>query len=141
MISQDWMRTALVEHQRPMLYIALGVLKHSERAEETVADSTLTAFEQINNGKVRANSEGEFFSWLRTIVRRNAQRLAIQAASNGTGNADIQPTAGDRNYRRANPQSELEESDADFGCQEIDSERSWGRSKRCPNADDQLASF
>jgi hypothetical protein len=110
LITKEWMRSALAEHQAPLKHIALAVLKHHDRAEELVSQCTLSALEQIEAGKVRAKTEGQFFAFVRKIVRLNAIRLSGQVVFNGTRNADIQPTAGDRNFRRARPKLQVIET-------------------------------
>ena len=139
MITKEWMLSALAEHQASLKHIALAILKHNDRAEELVAECTLSALEQIEAGKVRAKTEGQFFAFIRKIVRLNAIRLSGQAVFNGSRNADIQPTAGDRNFRRARPKRQVVEAaliDAfqnNHGYHE--SYRVSGKSKRRPHAE------
>ena len=138
-MTREWMVNAVAEHQAQLRTVALGITRHYDRAEEIVAQCTVSALEQIADGKCKATSEGQFFAWLRTMVRRNAMRLVGQAVYNGAGNADIQPTAGDRNYRRAHPSRELlDELVIDSfhrGHGEGDHRRTVGRSKLCPHAE------
>lgn len=62
---------------KPLIAIVVDKLKNRALAQEVLGDITLQIVEQIRAGKFRGKSVGEFYSWIRTITRRQAdEKLA-----------------------------------------------------------------
>ena len=61
---------------KPLSSLARSILRNKALAEEVLSEATLSICEQIRAGKFRGKTQGEFFAWVRSIVRRQcSQRL------------------------------------------------------------------
>jgi DNA-directed RNA polymerase specialized sigma24 family protein len=87
------MREALVSHRGKMLAIAQAIIGRYRAAEDVVSDCILSALQQIDAGKVRAQCAAQFYAWLNQIVRFTARKRAAQPSDGDR----LPPTAGERN--------------------------------------------
>jgi hypothetical protein len=78
--------------------IGLDILCKPFLVETVLGDVVVTIAEQIRAGQFRGQSDGEFFSWVRTIARNQFKRRQKAAISNAMG--DIEPDRAARRLRK-----------------------------------------
>jgi DNA-nicking Smr family endonuclease len=110
----------LAADQSRCLGIAVALLQRGQTANDLLSECMESAVGQIMAGKVRAGNVAQFYAWLHQIVRFSCYRFLKRQKS-------------EVEFEEAN----TEEARADFGCQDFDHARTWGRSKRCADADSQ----
>jgi hypothetical protein len=132
--------------------IAMAIIGRYRLAEECTADCMANALEQLAKGKVKFANEEKFCAWLHTIVRFSARRIQRRVAHTRVGDflpsKGILPSMGRKDeLPGVNEQAErfcgqnIDEGNGNVVIDHFESARVWGRSKRCPTADDQHISF